>query len=950
MEGVLAGPGTVLAGRYTIERELGRGGMATVYLAQDLKHHRPVAVKILRPEFAACLGSERFLREIEIAARLTHPHILPLHDSGEAGDLLYYVMPFVDGESLGDRLRREGRLPTREAVRIAREVADALAYAHTHGVVHRDIKPGNILLEAGHAVVADFGIARAISKAGTEEITTSGMVIGTPLYMSPEQVAGGLVDGRSDVYSLGCVLFEMLAGEPPFSGPSAQVIAAKHVQKPPPSLEAVRPNLPAGVLATVKQALEKVPADRFQTAEEFERALTAADSHAGVKQLQRRVSPLRLVTGGLAAVLTALALVVTIRQRNTTTAQPGVGIVLLPFEIVASAFDSSSPGTPAPHVLFADALEWLPGVHPIDGTSVIDGMAEWRKVPMPRLLDRARRFGARYLLTGVILPQEGSDSSARVSVDLLAVGTGERLIRAEEIARIGRWEGPFARLALESVRALAPREGLSIGSRGALLSATSSASALGYLLKGQAKFSIGDYDGAASAFRRAVEADSGCGLAYHRWSVAEIWRHDFAAAIRAVNAGLDRPGLEPRWLDLLQAQRHHALRRGDSAIAGFQRVVLNRPDEIDAWLGLGDVLFHFAGLGRHLAMDAQRALEEVVALDSSFAPIYDHLTDLALLRGDPDAARRFLDRIPKGDQWRPAREAAIILWFGEPAARRAVLEGLRKADRPTLSQLVLLLSHGSSKLSLADTIAGYLMAPDRTPDDRRRGSEYRLTALAAMGRLEEGLANWRSVADESAFDAWVVQAYFAGYPVRTVVEPMFSFARAAVGRESTLDLTGLPSTDLIQAVQALAHRATLEGDSSEVLKTLARLNAARTVRDGSDPMPAALAASLQARLALLAGDSARAIGLLDKSVSRSLWPYTDYYPLSGFAPQRLLLARLLAARGQRESAARWFDSFSNSWAVGDVFFAARVRQTGQVSTRDLGEFEGWRSLPASRTH
>ena len=205
-----------MAGRYEIERELGQGGMATVYLARDLKHHRQVAIKVVEPELAASIGSERFLREIATAARLTHPHILPLYDSGEAGGFLYYVMPYVEGESLRDRLVREQQLPLDEALQIAREVGDALSYAHSHDVVHRVVKPANILLESGHAVVADFGIARAISAAGGETLTETGMTVGTPAYMSPEQAAGAKnLDGRSDLYALGCVLYEMLAGQPP---------------------------------------------------------------------------------------------------------------------------------------------------------------------------------------------------------------------------------------------------------------------------------------------------------------------------------------------------------------------------------------------------------------------------------------------------------------------------------------------------------------------------------------------------------------------------------------------------------------------------------------------------------------------------------------------------------------------------------------------------------------
>src|SRR5207245_1139350 len=266
-----------LADHYTIERELGRGGMATVYLARDLKHGRLVAVKVLRPELAAALGPDRFLREIEIAARLTHPHILPLYESGEADGVLYYVMPYVEGESLRDRLDRERQLPLDDSLRIAGEVASALAYAHGHDGVHRDIKPENILLAGGGAFVADFGIARAITAAAGERLTATGIAVGTPAYMSPEQAAGDrALDGRTDVYSLGCVLYEMLAGQAPFTGPSTVTIVHQHLTAPPPSVTRIRPAVPATVARVIERALAKAPADRFASAHQFAEALAAA--------------------------------------------------------------------------------------------------------------------------------------------------------------------------------------------------------------------------------------------------------------------------------------------------------------------------------------------------------------------------------------------------------------------------------------------------------------------------------------------------------------------------------------------------------------------------------------------------------------------------------------------------------------------------------------------------
>lgn len=264
-----------LAGRYRIERELGQGGMATVYLADDLKHGRKVALKVMRPELASAIGPDRFLREIRTTANLRHPHIVPLFDSGDANGLLWYAMPLVEGESLQDRLAREGQLGLDQALRLAREIAGALAYAHERGVIHRDIKPGNILLESGHAVVADFGIAGAVSVAGGERLTQTGMIVGSPAYMSPEQASGADAEARSDLYSLGCVVYEMLTGQPPFTAPTAMVVMARHLLDPVPPIATARPGLPSYVTRAVERLLAKSPADRYATAAEWIAALDA---------------------------------------------------------------------------------------------------------------------------------------------------------------------------------------------------------------------------------------------------------------------------------------------------------------------------------------------------------------------------------------------------------------------------------------------------------------------------------------------------------------------------------------------------------------------------------------------------------------------------------------------------------------------------------------------------
>ena len=258
-----------LSDRYAIEKELGRGGMATVFLAKDVKHDREVAIKVLHPELSATIGGDRFEREIKLAAKLQHPNILGLYDSGEADGLLYYVMPFVKGEAVRDRIDREGQLPVDDAIQITLEVADALGYAHVQGIVHRDIKPENILLSNGHALVADFGIARAVEEGGKQKLTQTGMAVGTPVYMSPEQASGEAVGPSADIYSLGCVLYEMLAGEPPFTGKNAAAIMARHIMEQVPSIRIIRQSVPEEVEEAIFAAMGKIPADRPQTAAAF---------------------------------------------------------------------------------------------------------------------------------------------------------------------------------------------------------------------------------------------------------------------------------------------------------------------------------------------------------------------------------------------------------------------------------------------------------------------------------------------------------------------------------------------------------------------------------------------------------------------------------------------------------------------------------------------------------
>jgi Tol biopolymer transport system component len=364
---------TALSDRYRVERELGVGGMAIVYLAHDLKHDRKVALKLLRPELSAILGGDRFLKEIRTTANLQHPHILPLHDSGEADGLVFYVMPFVEGESLRDRLRHEKQLPVDEAVRIAREVASALDYAHRHGVVHRDIKPENILLHDGQALVADFGIALAASRtdAGTR-MTETGMSLGTPHYMAPEQAMGEReITPKADVYALGCVLYEMLVGEPPFSGPTPQAIIARLVTDEPRSLTLQRKTIPPHVEAAVLRALEKLPADRFATAAQFAEALAGTGAatavpttqRAAAKARERRVASLAIPAASVIAAMAAVSWMVLHQHPTTPLARYSLAFpasqMPVPDVAVSVAPDGSRIAYIGPGTTSASTLLWI---------------------------------------------------------------------------------------------------------------------------------------------------------------------------------------------------------------------------------------------------------------------------------------------------------------------------------------------------------------------------------------------------------------------------------------------------------------------------------------------------------------------------------------------------------------------------------------------------------------
>src|SRR6184192_3765092 len=629
-----------LADRYAIDRELGHGGTATVYLAQDLKHGRSVAIKVLRPELAAALGAERFLREIEIAARLTHPHILPLHDSGEAGGFLYYVMPFVQGESLRDRLNREPQLPVEEAVRIAREVATALSHAHSHDVVHRDIKPENILLSGGEAVVADFGIARAITAAAAGTLTETGIAIGTPGYMSPEQATESeRLDGRSDIYSLGCMLYEMLAGEPPYTGANARSVIAKQLTDPVPSVRRLRDTIPPAIDGAVSKALAKAPADRFVTAAQFAEALTpSVTGPVRLRLTARRI----LAAGAVTAAVGALVLTV-IRWRA------GVGPVLDPNLVAVAPFDVLDPKLDLWHEGLVDVLSRnLDGAGPLRTVSPTVVVRRWSGRADPTSAkELGRKTGAQVVVFGGIVAA-GQDS-VRLTATVFDVGSGTALADLElhgTAARMDRLSDSLTVGVLRELGRTRPIGAVRLASLG-----STSLPAIKAFLRGEQFYRRAVWDSALVYARRAVAIDSNFTLALRRIPLVLWWSiSDTSWTTYELRAGALNHGLAPRESLLVAADSlWGALDQGEASewplmrhlVRTLEEALRRYPDDPEVWYLWAEMAYqHYSPLQIPVQKNLE-AYQRAIELDSAFGPAYEHAVDLAIRMDRLERARRY---------------------------------------------------------------------------------------------------------------------------------------------------------------------------------------------------------------------------------------------------------------------------------------------------------------------
>ncbi len=891
-----------LADRYIVEREVGRGGMATVYLAQDLKHNRHVAVKVLHQELATVLGPTRFLREIEITARLQHPHILPVHDSGEAGGFLYYVMPFVEGESMRDYMRRRGQLPVEETLTLVREAASALSYAHGHDVVHRDIKPENILLSAGHVQVADFGVARAISAAGEETITQTGAIVGTPAYMAPEQAsAGDQVDGRADLYALAAVACEALTGQrlEMFSDVSA---AERAMLIARPDLEPAQARALAAPLALDR-------ASRPASAEEWLDALSAAE---------RKPRPIKWVIGIAAATVIGVVGGWGIfggERAGPTATSPTIAV--LPFAVSGGA-DGIDLESALPQA-FEKQLRWLPEYRVLSAERVRAAAAEHFGSTPPDL-DTLTIFAASELAATEALWVSGAITPAgtlQLEVQVRETAT-QRLVGA------GDASGPVDSLSalVSDIVSAAFAERVAGERTGWNLALPRGLHAFNAYLEGERYFRHAAYDSAVQRFEEVIELDSAYAPAYFKRMLAEILRIQPTRATREVRYALDaarryKDGLDPTTRQLLEGYEI-LVQEGDldSAQQAFQNIVQRHPDAVDAHFVLGFLRVNFGPLlGMHPKL-ARIDFERAHNLDPEFAAAIAQLARIAILDEHESLAKRYMGlymQIDSTSDWAELMGMADTLLYGSVSERVGMLGSFER--RPAIVLEMLALSAGEFEQSPVDReVAHEAIAAlwDRARTSADRSIAFRMRIAGFLGTGQAATADTlfrrgrRRGVPQRDLDQWIVLAAVTG------VAALADTASQAAAARRLMEDGGTDPTSLW-----LAARWYHGTDAAAFAPAAGALRARVTGVDDAEPLERSLAEDLDAIEALAAGDTAAALSIWRRATRRHSLEQVTFGLLGSLWPLQLERARTSAAAGDHDDVLAATSSFEHMAGFAD---------------------------------
>ncbi|MGI9075893.1 MAG: protein kinase domain-containing protein [Gemmatimonadaceae bacterium] len=924
--------------RYAIERELGHGGMATVYLAHDRRHQRTVAVKVVRPDLSEALRAERFLREIRTAAQLTHPHILAVHDSGEVDGLLYYVMPYVDGESLRARLQHEKQLPIDEALRITREIADALSYAHSRGVVHRDIKPENILLAGSHALVADFGIAALIDQgASFDKLTGTGVMLGTPAYMSPEQVSGdGELDGRSDIFSLGCVLYEMLAGEPPFTGSSVQTVLAKRFASPPQSIRNTRATVPLAVDHAVSRALAVVPADRFPTAAKFAEALTVSGvaalsdapaahaigaAHVASPRTRWGLRARALVVAGVAAFLTLAFWWRTsppFRTSSIPSASPTV-VAVLPFTVHGGG-QLAYLGDGMVNLL-STKLDGAGELRSADPRAVLAVARAGREVFDPMHASAlAERLGAGLFVLGDVVEAGGKVHLSAALYEVKGSGTTAPSASVEGSA------ADVLALVDQLTTQLLSRRGKGLSTPVGSISSvtTSSLPALKAYLEGESLFRGGQFASAVEAFQRAVTLDTAFALAYYRLSVAAEWNGEpertLRAAEQAVVYGERLSEHDRRLLDAFLAFRHGAAVEAERL---YRAILGTYPHDLEGWMQLAEVQFHYGPMtsGRSIS-ESREAFERVLALEPEHIGALFHLARVAVVEGQHAELDSLVQRANRlGVEGDRALEMLALRAFTlrDTAAQERVIAGLRRGSDWTVFTSTSNVTVFVEQSAGGERLAALLTAPSRSPRVRATGHIVLAQQQLVHGRWSAAKVQ---LARAKELDAQLGIAYLAllsGLPwISVPADELKAILEALGGWDSTVVDVGA-GTDIFGMGGARPHirlylRGVLNarlGDEAAVLRSATALE---RLGGPADVMALArdLAHTIRAQSIVSQGRPHDALTEHERGTMRTWYAagLTSAFFSRGY--DRYVRAELLRTGGRYEEALRWYSTFSNT--------------------------------------
>jgi eukaryotic-like serine/threonine-protein kinase len=951
-----------LGDRYLLEREAGVGGMAVVYLAHDRRHNRSVAIKVVRPELAGALGHDRFLREIELAARLQHPHILPVFDSGVieqdgAASIPYFVMPFVTGESLRQRLVRETRLPLGDAVSLAGEVADALAYAHAQGVVHRDIKPENILLSGGHAVVADFGVAKALERsaapgiaATTPQLTRVGLALGTPQYMSPEQATGGdAVDARADQYSLGCVLYEMLVGSPPFVGATPQAVIAQSLTAPRPHPGKLRPEVPAALEQVVMQSMAADPEARYPDMAAFGAALRGAGARGAGRGSRRTL----LAGAAAVAVIAATAGVwVGSRAAGHAVAAGAETIAILPFNATGPGVEVLGEGMVD---LLSTNLQGVGGVRTVDPRAVLrqwSGRGKGGGGGVEQALALGRKLGAGSVVLGSAV---STGNRVRLAADLYSVA-GDRLGRAQVDGAADSVLGLVDRLSVALLRDVwRSREPVPSLQISALT--TDSLAALRAYLEGEKAYRHVAFDSALAAYTRAIEVDSTFALAHLRRALVFGWTGGYGSpqSVEAAAAAFrfaDR--LQPRERRLLNGYR--AFDQGQvGAIDSLKAFVTEYPDDLEGWYYYGEALFHLRELRPVSADSIIAVFDRVLQVDSSLVPAVIHQLNLAALfrdRAQDDRSRRIFDRYASPAHRHVEDVTAALVWGPRPAdSVFANVMSQRFGTSPATALGAVWRRQDATSDTVLSLFRWAARAGPRTPGFQQRGLIARAYATVATGRLTEALPLIDSV---NAADPGRAASALAG-PIGLGIAPP-TYGGDRLGRL----MANLPPGGLRQ--YALAFFALSRGDVAAGRRAI---QAGLALGDTVGPTTRGMLVAMGGWASLVAGDTVAGIRELREGIPEVSGPgasvRTDFLrfqlalALSARPDTRqegilwlryafdevsylpaltyLALGRAWEAAGQRDSATYAYGRFVRLWDKADPPLQGRVREAREALAR-----------------